>query len=302
MLLTSAAIWGTMFVAQRYGSEHLGPLTFNAFRFALASMIMVPVLLFTSNKKGHVVERTTGKHFIGGCLFAGIILFLGMNIQQAGVGYTTAGKAGFITCTYMVIVPLMGLLMRQKIGLGTVVGVALATAGIYFLSVTGKFIIEKGDLLLLISAVFWALHVHIIAWLSVRFDCIRVAFFQFVVCAVLSTAGAILSEDIIIANIQKALVPLIYAGILSTCIGFTLQVIAQRHSPPSHAAVMMSLETIFAALGGYLVLKEVMNSRDILGCGLILSGVLISQLCVRKKSNEIYVNKTSNRHCRDKSD
>ena len=156
----------------------------------------------------------------------------------------------------------------------------------YFLSMTEQFTIAKGDLIVLVSAIFWAVHVHIIAWLSVRFDAIKIALFQYIVCAVLSAIGALAFEDIIVANIHLALIPILYAGIFSTGIAFTLQVIAQRDSPPAHAAIMMSLETVFAALGGYLILSETMTPRDLTGAALILTGMLLSQLSVRKSINQ----------------
>lgn len=281
LLLVGAVIWGSTFVAQRYGSQHLGTFTFNAIRFGLGSIFLFPIFLLTARKTDKAHQKSAGKHFIFGCFAAGTALFLGACLQQAGIAYTTAGKAGFITGLYMVIVPMMGFFWRQKVGLGTLFGVVLAAAGMYFLCISERFTIDKGDLLVLLSAIFWACHVQIIGWLSVRFDCIRVALFQYIVCSALSAAGALLTEEVVMANIHSAMVPIMYAGILSTGIAFTLQVLAQRDSPPAHAAIMMSLETIFAALGGYLVLSEVMTLRDMLGCALILTGMLMSQLSVR---------------------
>ncbi len=282
LLLIGAVIWGSTFVAQRYGSQHVGTFTFNAVRFALGSIFLVPIFLLTARRKARSEEQPTGKHFIFGCCMAGVTLFLAACTQQAGIAYTTAGKAGFITGLYMVIVPIMGFFWRQKVGFGTLFGMILATVGLYLLCISESFSIGKGDLLVLISAIFWAGHVQIIGWLSVRFDPIRVALFQYVVCAVLSAVGAVLTEEIVIANIRSAIVPIMYAGFLSTGIAFTLQVIAQRDSLPAHAAIMMSMEAVFAALGGYLILSEVMTFRDMIGCGFILTGMLMSQLCVRK--------------------
>lgn len=281
LLLIGAAIWGSTFVAQRYGSRHLDTFTFNAIRFGLGSIFLLPIFLMTARKTGKVSQNHPGKHFIFGCFVAGTALFIAVCFQQEGIAYTTAGKAGFITGLYMVIVPMMGFLWRQKVGSGTLFGIVLAAAGMYFLCITEQFTIEKGDMLVLLSAIFWACHVQLIGWLSVRFDCIKIALFQYIVCTALSAIGSLLTEDIVIANIRGAMVPIMYAGILSTGIAFTLQVLAQRHSPPSHAAIMMSLETVFAALAGYLVLSEVMTLRDMTGCALILTGMLMSQLSVR---------------------
>jgi drug/metabolite transporter (DMT)-like permease len=186
----------------------------------------------------------------------------------------------------MVLVPIIGFFLRHKIGYGTLFGVVLSVAGLYFLCITDKFTINKGDLLVLSSTIFWAAHVHLIGWLSIRYNFIKVAVFQNLVCAALSAIGAILTEEIVIANIHSAMIPILYAGILSTGIAYTLQVAAQRIAPPTHAAVMLSTETLFAALFGYLLLHEIMTSRDILGCVLMLAGILMSQLCIRKTAKQ----------------
>jgi drug/metabolite transporter (DMT)-like permease len=195
-----------------------------------------------------------------------------------GLVYTTAGKAGFITGLYVVIVPILGLLWGQRPGMGTWVGAFLAAIGLYFLSITQDFTISFGDFLELIGAVFWAAHVHIIGWFSPRVNSIRLAFFQFAACCVLSFLAAVIIEVITIQGLIQALIPILYGGCVSVGVAYTLQVVAQKHAHPAHAAVLLSMEAVFAALGGWLILNETLSIRGLLGCGLMLSGMLLSQL------------------------
>jgi drug/metabolite transporter (DMT)-like permease len=190
--------------------------------------------------------------------------------------YTTAGKAGFITGLYVIIVPLLGLFWRQQPRIGTWIGAVLAAIGLYFLSVTEEFTIELGDLLVLIGAFFWAAHVLIIGWLSPRINPVKLAFSQYVACSVLSLITASLIEDITMLSIFQAAIPILYGGLLSVGIAYTLQVIAQRDAHPAHAAILLSLEAVFAAIGGWLILGEIISARGLFGCGLMLAGMLLS--------------------------
>jgi drug/metabolite transporter (DMT)-like permease len=192
--------------------------------------------------------------------------------------YTTAGKAGFITGLYVIIVPLLGLFWRQQPKIGTWLGAFLAAIGLYFLSVTEEFTIELGDLLVLIGAFFWAAHVLIIGWLSPRINPIKLAFSQYVACSILSLITACVIEDITMLSIFQAAIPILYGGLLSVGVAYTLQVVAQRDAHPAHAAILMSLEAVFAAIGGWLILGEIISARGLFGCGLMLSGMLLSQL------------------------
>jgi drug/metabolite transporter (DMT)-like permease len=291
LLLITAAIWGFAFVAQRVGMDFVGPYTFNGVRFALGSLSLIPLLVFTANGSS---RRATGiaappglmKTVAGGAL-AGAALFLGASFQQVGLVYTTAGNAGFITGLYVVIVPLMGLIWGQRPGLGTWVGAILATVGLYFLSVTDSFTIAYGDFLELVGAFFWAGHVHIIGWLSRRIHPLRIAFVQFATCSTLSLVAAILLEDITWAGIEAALLPILYGGLMSVGIAYTLQVVAQKEAHPAHAAIILSLEAVFAALGGWMLLNELLSLRGMLGCALMLAGMLLSQvgpMLLRKKT------------------
>jgi len=278
LLLVAAFIWGTTFVAQRMGMSHIGPMTYNALRFALGAVTLVPVIRMLP-VNGHPSDGRRGLRFLlcGGAL-AGLALFGGASMQQIGLVYTTAGKAGFITSLYVVLVPIFGRILGQRIGISVWAGAVLAVAGLYLLSFTGSFTVGRGDLFVLVGAFFWAVHVHIIGYLAKRADPLRIACLQFVACSALSLVAAVLFEEIAIAPIWQAAIPILYGGVLSAGVAFTLQIVGQRTSPPAHAAIVMSLETVFAALAGYVILHEHLSPRDLAGCALMLAGLVVVQL------------------------
>lgn len=276
LLLLVALIWGFGFVAQRAGMDHIGPFTFNGIRFLLGGLCLIPLTLRKSsttflpgNKPISVIKAGA---------IAGVALFAGATFQQVGLQYTTAGKAGFITGLYVVFVPMLGLLIRQKTNRGTWIGAAIASLGLYLLSVKGAMTIEYGDLLELIGALFWAIHVLLLSHLSPRTSPVRLAMIQFYVCGVLSLVVGIAIEQISLQGILDAAIPLFYGGVVSVGAGYTLQVVVQRKAHPAHAAILLSLESPFAALGGWLLLSEFLSARGFTGCTLMLTGMLISQL------------------------
>lgn len=284
LLLCSAVIWGFAFVAQRKGMEYVGPFAFNAVRFFLGGIVLIPVLYVRRNKKS-VKQKSDIRLLIFGGSLAGTAIFMGATLQQIGIIYTSAGKAGFITGLYVIIVPVISLVWRQRVGIGTWLGAVSAICGLYLLSITEDISTSTGDLLVLIGAFFWACHVHIVGWFSSRIDPVRLAFFQFIVCSVLSLAGAVIfSEEIILDGFCKAIIPILYAGLMSVGIAFTLQVVAQRASPPSHSAIILSLEAVFAVMGGYFLLGETLTMKGISGCILMLLGMFLSQIYIKKRS------------------
>jgi drug/metabolite transporter (DMT)-like permease len=284
LLLLTAMIWGFSFVAQRQGMEHVSPFTFNGMRFAIGSISLLPIILFSRRRQPRSNRASLrSMPMLAGTLCLGLALFLGASFQQIGIVSTTAGKAGFITGLYVIIVPLLGLLWKQQTMAATWAGALLAVVGMYFLSVTDDFTISQGDLLVLISALFWAIHVHLISWLSQRFDALHLSFYQFFFCSLFSWLAAIQWETITISGIQGAMLPILYTGIFSVGIAYTLQVVAQKKAHPSHAAIILSLESVFAVFGGYYILGEVISMRGLFGCGLMLTGMILSQLLVRKK-------------------
>jgi len=280
LLILTATIWGSAFVAQRAGMEHIGPFLFNGIRFALGSLFLVPYILagWGNGRSDTDPPLILGRSKVWGCLLAGLVLFGGASLQQVGIVYTTAGKAGFITGLYVILVPIVGLKWGQRASTGTWFGAVLAVTGLYLLSVTGQFTIAKGDFLVLLGAFMWAAHVLWISWLSPRMNPLVLASAQFAVCSVLSLATAIILEPIVLQAIRQAAIPILYGGLLSVGIAYTLQVVAQKEAHPAHASIILSMEGVFAVLAGWIILKETMSVRGLVGCGLMLSGMVLSQI------------------------
>ncbi|BBO90802.1 DMT family transporter [Desulfosarcina ovata] len=281
LCLLTATIWGFAFVAQRVGMDHVGPFTFNGIRFLLGALVLVP---FIWRNRGQSA-RQPARHFPGSqpkLLFygslAGLALFGGASLQQVGLVYTTAGNAGFITGLYVVLVPIMGLLWGQQTNAGTWLGALMAAIGLYLLSIKSGFTISFGDFLELLGALLWAAHIHLIGWVSPKTDSLKLAFVQFMVCALASLATAVGIETASVARVAAASTAILYGGVLSVGVAYTLQVVAQRDAHPAHAAILLCLESVFAAVGGWLVLDEVMAGRAMIGCVLMLAGMLVSQL------------------------
>jgi len=289
LLLLTAAIWGFAFVAQRAGMEHIQPFTYNGVRFALGSLSLLPFILLLRKRSRRKIgaESSTGKGnptregrgakvWLYGFL-SGSVLFTAASLQQVGIVYTTAGKAGFITGMYVVLVPLSGLLWRQKAGWSRWVGAGLAVAGLYFLSITRGSTIAKGDFLVLLSVLFWTAHVQLIGWFSPKTNSLVLASIQFGVCSVFSLAVAAVTETVVLEGILRAAVPILYGGLCSVGIAYTLQVVVQKTAHPAHAAIILSLEGAFAVLGGWLILGEMLSLRGLIGCALMLGGMIVSQ-------------------------
>lgn len=270
LLLLTALIWGTGFVAQRLGMDSIGPMLFNGLRFALGALVLLPLLLRD--------RRPARESALPGGILAGGVLFVAAAFQQAGLQYTSVANAGFITGLYVIFVPLIGLLLGHRTAAGTWIGALLAVAGLYLLSVTDRFTIAFGDLLQLAGALFWAIHVLLLARYSGRCHPLRLAGTQFAVCALLSLAAALLFEEITLAGILDARGALLYSGIVAVGLGYTLQVVAQRDAIPAHAAILLSLEAVFAAVAGWLFLQEILSLRALIGCALMLAGMLVAQL------------------------
>lgn len=276
LLLLTSIIWGFAFVAQRVGMDHVGPFLFNGIRFALGGASLLP-LLYISHKHGDFIADPPLRHVLTAGSLAGVALFAGASLQQIGIISTTAGNAGFITGLYVVLVPLLGIFLRQSTQLGTWIGAMLAMVGLYLLSVTDRFTIAPGDVYVLIGAFFWAAHVHIISRFSRQIAPLKLAFWQFVMCAALSLVTGLVVEQNTLQGIGAATIPILYGGLCSVGIAYTLQVVAQRDAHPAHAAIILSLESVFAVVGGWMLLNEVLSLRGFVGCASMLAGMLLSQ-------------------------
>ena len=251
--------------------KYMGPFTFNGVRFALGAIALIPFL-------GIGGRRLPWRKVIYPGTLAGLFIFLGVSFQQVGLLYTSAGKAGFITGLYVILVPILGLIVGKRTSLPVWAGAALASVGMYFLSIQGKVTVNRGDLLVLAGALFWAIQIHIIGKFSPKLPPIKLAMVEFWTVSLFSLGMALLAEKISIQGILHGWAPILYAGIFSSGIAYTIQVVAQRKAPPSPAAVIMSLESVFAALGGWIFLGEVLTAKETLGCLLMFGGMVLAQL------------------------
>ncbi len=287
LLLLAALIWGFAFVAQRTGVEHIGAMAFTSIRFFIGGLVLLPIIVAGERQRrpaanaGNRRPRLSGwrlsRRYRAGIL-VGVALFAGATLQQLGVARTTAGKGGFITSLYVVIVPLLGLALGRRAPAATWAGALLAAVGLYFLTMQGAFRMGLGDFLVLLGAFVWAVHMLLLGHFSPGHDPIKLAFTQFMVCAALSGLAALLLETTTLAGLRAAAPAILYTGVCSVGIGYTLQVVGQRHAPPADAAILMSMESVFAVLGGWLLLGEQLTTRALLGCTLMLAGILVSQL------------------------
>lgn len=282
-MLITAAIWGTAFVAQRVGMDYVGPFTFNGVRFLLGGLSLIPFLFI---RKAESVKTAAGpadgrafrwKLLLYGVL-AGGALFLGASLQQVGIVYTTAGNAGFITGLYVIMVPILGMVVGRRPGGGVWLGAVLAVAGMYLLNEAPGVGLNIGDALVLACALFFALHVLLLGRISPMFPAVPLSIIQFLTCALLSLLTALWREMIVFTDILAAAVPVLYGGIGSVGIAYTLQVIAQKDAPPAHAAIILSLESVFALIGGALLLGETVVALKIAGAALMLAGMLAAQV------------------------
>jgi len=274
MLWLTALIWGFAFVAQRAGMEHIGPFMFNGLRFLLGSLSLIPLIAFLKHKEASGI---ISGDLVKGGVVAGLVLFTAASLQQAGMVYTTAGKAGFITGLYVVLVPLLGLFIGQKTSKNLWIGAIIAVCGLFMLTFSGNLLIGKGDLLVLLSAFFWAVHVQLINKLVKKLPALPLSSFQFAVCGILSLVASFIFETTSTENVRMATIPLLYGGLLSVGVAYTLQVVAQRHVHPAYASIILSFETVFAAVGGWLILNETFTTKNLAGCLLMLAGILVVQ-------------------------
>ncbi len=279
LLLLMSMIWGSAFVAQQIGLERgLGPMTFNGLRFALGCVSLIPLILW--REKHLPASDWEARLPYKACLGAGLFLFAAAALQQIGLQYTSSANSGFITGFYILFVPVLGICFGHKARKSLWAGMLVCLIGFYLMSVTGNFVVSKGDWLTLLCAVFWACQILVIDHAAGKGDPIQIACVQFAVCAVLSILSGLLFEHCSFDQIQAASGAIAYAGLMSVGVAYTLQVFCQTHCPPAPSSIIMSLDGVFAAIAGYLVLHQTLTIRALIGCLLILSGVLLVQMLV----------------------
>ncbi len=281
LLLLAAFIWGVAFVAQSVGMDYVEPFTFNGIRCLLGGVVLMPCIYFfdrfKSQKEKEEIQQNRKSLWFAG-IICGIILFVATNAQQIGLQYTSAGKAGFITALYIVIVPIMGLFLKKKCGWNVWVSVFIALAGFYLLSINEGFSLEKGDFYVLICALVFPFHIWVVNHYAPIVDGVRLSCLQFLVCGILSVICMFLFETPKIDAIFSAWAPILYAGILSCAVAYTLQIIGQRDFNPTIASLLMSFESVFSVLAGWIILGEALSRREMIGCVLIFAGVILAQI------------------------
>lgn len=278
LLVLTALIWGVAFVAQSVGSEHVGPFTFLSSRSLIAGVALLP--LIAARRRTSPAPKTPADRknlWIGG-LLCGCALTVASAFQQIGIAETTVGKAGFITALYIVIVPLFGLFLKKRIPLMVWLGVALAAVGMYLLCITEGFSISRGDFFVLLCAACYSVHILVIDHFSPRVDGVRMACIQFFTCGILSGIVMLIAEKPTAEVLVAAWLPILYAGLLSSGVGYTLQIVAQKNVPPTIASLLMSLESVFSVLAGWVLLGQSLSLRELLGCVLVFTAILLAQL------------------------
>ena len=282
MLLLTAFIWGTAFVAQSVGMDYLEPFTFNGVRSLIGGIALLPCIWLLHKLNGESKKEESGKVLLIGGLACGVLLFAASSLQQIGLKYTTAGKAGFITAFYIVIVPVLGIFLHKKIGWKIWLAVVLALAGLYFLCITESFSIGKGDVLIFLCALIFAVHILVIDYFSPKVDGVKMSCIQFLVCGILSLPFMFTIETPKAAAMTAAWMPLLYAGVLSCGVAYTLQILGQKNVNPAVASLILSLESCFSVLAGWIVLGERLSLRESAGCVLMFAAIILAQLPDKK--------------------
>ena len=283
LLLLTATIWGSAFVAQSVGMEHVGPFTFTFARSIIGGVVLLPCILLLGKWKRGFATKT---EWIGG-ICCGIAQCVASNFQQVGIQFTTVGKAGFITALYVVLVPIFGLFLKKRVPALVWGCVALSVAGLYLLCMpAGAFTLALGDLLVLICAVLFSVHILVIDYFSPKGDGVVISCIQFFTCGILSGIPMLFFENPSLGNMMDAKWSILYAGVLSSGVAYTLQVVAQKNVNPTIASLIMCLESVVAVLAGWIVLGQDMSSREILGCVLMFVAIVLAQLPVPEKTKE----------------
>lgn len=286
LLFIAAVIWGAAFVAQSKGMDYVGGFTFNCLRSLLGGVVLIPVICVLNNvrKNKKSAGNTAGdrKTLVTGGVCCGVLLCLATNLQQFGIKYTTVGKAGFITAMYIVLVPIFGIFVRRRAGKFVWLGVALAVAGLYLLCINEDFHIGKGDLLVLGCAVVFSVHILCVDYFSPLVDGVKLSCIQFFTCGILSGIPMLIFEEISLNDIADCRIPILYAGIMSCGVAYTLQIIGQKNVNPTVASMVLSLEAVVSVLAGWVILGQNMSGKELLGCVVMFAAIILAQIPDRK--------------------
>ena len=302
MLLIGSMIWGSAFVAQNKGMDYIGPFTFNGLRFIVGALTLLPVVIISDivQKKRLNVQKSSSekkqelRYTIKAGIICGAVLFVPSTLQQIGLMETSPGKSGFITAMYIVSVPILGLFLGKRAGINVWLGVGLAIIGLYLLCVTEQLTITSSDTITLISVLFWGVQILTIDHYSEKINCIKLAFMEFIVSGILSFIPMFIFETPTIASIKACAIPLLYVGIFSCGIAYTLQPAGQKYTTANVASLIMSLESVFAAVTGYIVLHDALTKRELIGCAFMFAAVLLAQFSFTRKKDSVESSEAAN--------
>ena len=283
LLVLTALIWGCAFVAQSVGMDYVGPFTFNMARFLIGAIVLLPVIWFMDRQRKTGAEKGAGqKTLIIGGICCGIALAVASTLQQWGILFTTVGKAGFITAMYIVIVPLLGIFIGKKVRPLIIGCVAIAVVGFYFLCMTESLRLGLGDFLVLLCAIAFSIHILVIDHFSPKVDGVKMSAIQFLTAAIISAVPTRLWEQPVFTEILQAWQPVLYAGVMSCGVAYTLQIIAQKNADPTVASLLLSLESVFSVLAGWVLLGQGLSLKELFGCVLIFCAIILAQLPEKK--------------------
>ena len=284
LLVLTALIWGCAFVAQSVGMDYVGPFTFNMARFLIGAIVLLPVIWFMDRQRKTGAEKGAGqKTLIIGGICCGIALAVASTLQQWGILFTTVGKAGFITAMYIVIVPLLGIFIGKKVRPLIIGCVAIAVVGFYFLCMTESLRLGLGDFLVLLCAIAFSIHILVIDHFSPKVDGVKMSAIQFLTAAIISAVPTLLWEQPVFTEVLQAWQPVLYAGVMSCGVAYTLQIIAQKNADPTVASLLLSLESVFSVLAGWVLLGQGLSLKEMFGCVLIFCAIILAQLPEKKK-------------------
>ena len=283
LLVLTALIWGCAFVAQSVGMDYVGPFTFNMARFLIGAIVLLPVIWFMDRQRKTGAEKGAGqKTLIIGGICCGTALAVASTLQQWGILFTTVGKAGFITAMYIVIVPLLGVFIGKKVRPLIIGCVAIAVVGFYFLCMTESLHLGLGDFLVLLCAIAFSIHILVIDHFSPKVDVVKMSAIQFLTAAIISAVPTLLWEQPVLTEILQAWQPVLYAGVMSCGVAYTLQIIAQKNADPTVASLLLSLESVFSVLAGWVLLGQGLSLKELFGCVLIFCAIILAQLPEKK--------------------
>lgn len=293
LLFLTALIWGVAFVAQSVAMDYIGPYTFNAVRSLLGGIVLVPCVFLFGQKKKTVKDENPSKgtavdrpgDMITGGLLCGIMLFLSTTLQQVGIQYTTVAKAGFITALYIILVPILGIFLKKRVSFQIWISVVIAIIGLYLLCMKGSFHLGQGDFLMLVCSLCFALHILVIDHFTDKVSGVKLSCIQFFVCGLLSCILMFLFEKPAVSDILSAWLPIVYAGVFSSGVAYTLQIIGQKGTDPTIASLILSLESVVSVLAGWIILGQSLTPREILGCLLMFGAIILAQVAPVQKAS-----------------